>query len=315
MFTYKFGNPANWAMRRSDFSQQGWHAKPSVAYSLMIRALRLSPSYELARKFRVGEITNSERKNLPKDFAQVLATYDLIGNVDEFIFRPWWIAGGIKVFGIPYSKNDITVLENLEAGEQIDFENICKNIKVNFIEDRINQGLPATLLLSLPLTLKKTAILNRVRGLIRQVDLTPPNFQTQPLIQISGRRLHLDKIADALNLMTLRALHHETELWRLGAQAEISKTYSTVLDYKAPRKPKDDIEVNDRIILGKITYRLIKRYELIIENAARGKFICDDKLDYLPFDYAALGQKYKNYQKWLRNSTEKVVKKIVRHKD
>ena len=90
-----------WTAKTGDFSVPGLHSKPSASYSLMIRALRISPSYELARKVRAGEITRAEKRNLPKDFDQVLATFDLIGDIDKIIFRYWWRKRGIAIFVQP----------------------------------------------------------------------------------------------------------------------------------------------------------------------------------------------------------------------
>jgi len=38
----------------------------------MLKYLRLSPTYELARKARTSNLTSKEKKLLPKDFEQVL---------------------------------------------------------------------------------------------------------------------------------------------------------------------------------------------------------------------------------------------------
>ena len=102
--------------------------------------------------------------------------------------------------------------------------------------------------------------------------------------------------------MWAKSIFLNKELWRLGVKARISETYSSVLNYNAPRKPKDAIEMNDRMILTKITYRTLKRYELIVENAARGKFPCDDPVESAEFDYPAIGKREKIYRKWRKEN-------------
>jgi hypothetical protein len=55
--------------------------------------------------------------------------------------------------------------------------------------------------------------------------------------------------------------------------------------------------MDDRIILSKITHRTLKRFELIIENAARGRFPCDEQVECADFDYQAIAEKERARQK------------------
>jgi hypothetical protein len=67
-----------WVLRGSDFSKQDWHVAPTAGFQLMFEFLRLSPSYELARKHRTRGLNQRETASLPADFDQVLKTYDLL---------------------------------------------------------------------------------------------------------------------------------------------------------------------------------------------------------------------------------------------
>ena len=61
-----------WLARSVDFSKPGWHTQRQTAYWMYFEFLRLSPSYELARKAR-NEGLNKKQKNLiPRDFNKVL---------------------------------------------------------------------------------------------------------------------------------------------------------------------------------------------------------------------------------------------------
>ena len=73
--------------------------------SLWFRFLAISPSYELARKCRAGELTGTEA--LPADFDAVLAVYDDLGDVQVMHFQHWWKGGALRHFG--YSGNKPTV--------------------------------------------------------------------------------------------------------------------------------------------------------------------------------------------------------------
>ena len=149
---------------------------PSSGYILLLAALRISPSYELARKVRAGEVKLSEIKNLPKDFDQVLATYDLIGDVNKIVFRYWWLQRGIKIFGIPNTKPDLKVIDKFEYGEEFDGEYLNKNLVTYFEHERRNEGFPPALLLSIPLTLKRSEILKKINNLLdaNKVHLDEP---------------------------------------------------------------------------------------------------------------------------------------------
>lgn len=287
-----------WITRGWDFSQPGWHSKPSSAYQLMVMALRISPSYELARKVRSGESTQSDLKKLPKDFDQVLETFDLIGDVTKIIFRNWWLRGGIEIFATPYTKPDIKVLDTFVFEEIVDKKELSKNLEVNLINERLSEGLPPAMLLSIPLTLSKTEILKKIKRILNETKTQTPELPKQPLIKLMGQRINSKAILRGFTLLWAKSAHPERELWRLGAQAKISATYSSVLNYKGPRKPKDAIEMNDRIILSKITFRTLKRYELIVENAARGRFPCDANVECAEFDYPAIEARELSHRKW-----------------
>jgi hypothetical protein len=72
-------------------SMKDWATKGIQGYvMLMLEYLRISPSYELARKAKMDKLTASEMKRLPKDFDLVLKTYDEYGDVSTIKFADWW---------------------------------------------------------------------------------------------------------------------------------------------------------------------------------------------------------------------------------
>lgn len=75
-----------WVLRGSDFSKKDWHVAYTAGFQLMFEFLRISPSYELARKQRTRGLSQREVASLPGDFDQVLKTYDLIGDVSADFF-------------------------------------------------------------------------------------------------------------------------------------------------------------------------------------------------------------------------------------
>ena len=287
-----------WVPEDWEFANVGWHAKPSFSYILMLEALRLSPTYELARKTRAGEITRAEKKKLPKDFDQVLATYDMIGDVNKIVFRYWWIQRGIRVFGKPYTKPEIKVIDTFAHEEYVDKKNLFKNLEMNFVNERSNDGQPPTMLLSIPLTMNKTEVLKKLKTILNENKIQKEVMPNQPLIKIMSTRFNEMAIVRGIRLLYLRSIMIDGKLWELGIVSDISKKYSQMQHSRFGTKAKDAHEKYDRMVLTNITNRMIKKFELIVENAARGRFPCDDPIDYPKFDYLTLWDKEESFRAW-----------------
>lgn len=115
-----------------------------------------------------------------------------------------------------------------------------------------------------------------------------------------GKRFHANAMYKGLRLLWFKSAKPKWELWRLGAKSQISDSYSKVLNPSAPRKPNDAIEMDDRIIMSKITFRALQRFELIAENAARGKFPCSEPIEMAEFNYPAISQRLLKHTQWVK---------------
>ena len=122
-----------------------------------------------------------------------------------------------------------------------------------------------------------------------------------------GKRLHINAMVKGIRLLWFKAAKPNWELWRLGAKAKLSDSYSEVLNPVAPRKAKDIIEMNDRLTMGKITFRAVHRFEHIAENAARGRFPCADPVDMSEFNYPEIAQRLLKHTKWVKSQKQKWV--------
>lgn len=266
----------------------------------MFEFLRVSPSYELARKQRTVGLSKEERTALPTDFDHVLKTYDLIGDVNCVLFRMWWLKRGLQVFGNPYSKPDVHEIAFLSVGSEMNIKEILSSLQTDFADKRRDEGLTASLLISLPLDLKTTDILRKIRKLLSAYKDKDVGTPAPPKIKLMGRRFHANPMFKGLRLLWFRAAKPDWELWRLGAKAQLSDSYSKVLDPAAPRKAKDAIEMDDRITMSKITFRAVHRFEHIAENAARGRFPCADSVDMAVFNYPEIAQRLLKHTKWVK---------------
>ena len=74
-------------VKTDDIFQEGWHVDQHAGHFLFFHYLRLSPSYELARKDSKGELSSEEKRKLPKDFKKVQETFALLGDVQNTLYR------------------------------------------------------------------------------------------------------------------------------------------------------------------------------------------------------------------------------------
>jgi hypothetical protein len=280
-----------WMLRGSDFTKKDWHIAPTTGFQLMFEFLRLSPSYELARKHRTRGLSQRETASLPADFDQVLKTYDLLGDVSTDFFRSWWLKRGLRVFGNPYKKPRVHCISVLNAGKSIDLTEIATPIANYLNNERSDEGLNASLLLSVPLTLKRSDLLKQISQLIAANGGVEIAVDKKPQLTLVSKRLRPDVLFKGLRLLWLKAAKPNWELWRLGAKAELSDSYSKVLDPNAPKKSKTMIEKDDRIIMSKITSRFLSKYEAIAENAARGLFPTDRPVLSAGYDYPVIAKR------------------------
>ena len=106
-----------WRAKESDFSSPAWHAEPTVGYQLMFEFLRLSPSYEMARKEAAEGLSAEDKRVLPRDFKSVQRMYQRCGDVQRVLFREWWLERGLSLFGNPHRKPTVQPVGRLEQGQ------------------------------------------------------------------------------------------------------------------------------------------------------------------------------------------------------
>ena len=295
-----------WVLRSTDFSKKDWHVAPTAGFQLMFEFLRLSPSYELARKHRTNGLRPREMASLPADFDQVLKTYDLIGDVSTEFFRSWWLKRGLEVFGNPYKKPRVHSICTLSAGHALDLSQIASPITDFLNNERNEEGLTASLILSVPLSLKRSELLKQISLLIAANRTIATESEKKPQLKLVSKRLRANVLFKGLRLLWLKAAKPDWELWRLGAKAELSDSYSKVLDPNAPKKSQTFIEKDDRIIMSKITSRYLSKYEAIAENAARGFFPTDRPVQSSGYDYRLIAKRLQARSVLIRERKTKI---------
>ena len=97
----------------NDFRKDSFWATKVGFYMLWMEYLAISPSYELARRFRADALSPDEVNALPEDFSEVLAVYDDLGDVQRVIFQSWWKDRALAVFGHEGTKPRVRRIDTL----------------------------------------------------------------------------------------------------------------------------------------------------------------------------------------------------------
>lgn len=249
-----------------------WAPRRDVAYYMMwFEYLALSPSYELARKFRAGILTDADRAKLPADFHTVLAVYDDLGDVQAVSFEQWWLETAIPLFGYQGEKPRVARVSLLKP-ETIEPAAKLKSSAQGYVDGAWHkQGQQTTLVLAIPVGLPKAQIAKQVAAFVEKLpEAERQTVSRPPKYKLVKRKLDSKSLFKYIMCMWLKANAPKVALWRLGVHAKVSSTYSDRLDpmAKLPRNQQTD----DRNALKILTSRALNRAHMMAENAARGLF-------------------------------------------
>lgn len=274
--------------------------KPYV--KLMTEFMRLSPSYDLARRYRLERWTDETlyahiielyqlkpsqasdekmRLSLMSDFDRVLKTYDEFGDLSANQFERWWIERGIDIFGYDYSPPIPVKLAQLDRGEEVRDE-INNILKKYLTEQRVSQGNPPTIFIALPLVLPKRRLLKQVSLMIDQAKVPVPIKAHKAKRSLTAKRLRYKPLQMCLDVLRGRAKNPDMPLWKLGLKCNISPKNKDSIEADAKPNSKN---VDQRIVLGVLTSRALSRAIYIAEHAARGDFPLKTKRQVPVYDW------------------------------
>lgn len=262
--------------RAADFRGDGVWATKLGFYLLWMEYLAVSPSYELARRDRAGKLTTADKGRLPADFDAVLAVYDDLGDVQRVTFLDWWSERGLPVFGYEGAKPRVKRIDTLRSNRH---RRAAERVQSFIEDDWTEQGQPNVMLVSIPVGLSKTQITRQLGKLLGRYEaeqrVLPEPQSKYPLV---GTRQRKDTLFRYLFVVWVRCAMPRQTLWRVGARAKVSDTYSRELDAGA-RIPRGE-QVYDRSVLAVLTSRAWSRGLALAENAARGRFPSYDMPDH-----------------------------------
>ena len=256
--------------RAADFRAGGRHVRMDALYGYWFEFLRLSPSYQLAHRVRSGErLSAKDKERLPADFDRVLEIYDDFGNVQQALFRPWWLKQGLALMGKagePPSVQQIGAIGVTSA----EIPELLRQGISGYLEGTwAKQSKPDALVIAIPLTAERTKIMRSIRKLLNEHP-SPKLGVPEPKYALQKHKTHISSLNYALKALWHKALDPKRSLWRIGAEIRISPTFSEEVDPKARKKTQDTTYA--RKMLAILTSRAVSRGLMLAENAARGIF-------------------------------------------
>lgn len=292
--------PAKLHIKTSDFVTKDRYAEMQVLHQYWFEYLKLSPSYALAKKYRQGKLTSQEKKRLPKDFANVLKVYDDFGDVHQQLFKPWWIERGLSLMGTPTKQPTPQIITTLSANSKKNDLDILNKYVSN---DWKEIGQPNALVLAIPLNIKRSRLIKEITQILSDSISNKP-IQPHAKYQLLQKKTHLNSLKVGIKVLWLRALRPEADLWRIGAEAGVSKTYSKEVDPKSTKKTT--ITSQARQMLTIMTSRALLNSTIVAENAARGIFPSNVKhLNTLKYDPTEFHQILTQHTAWAKGEKAK----------
>lgn len=135
-----------------DFDNGEFNAEPSGLYGLWFQFLRLSPSYELARRYREknGRLSATDKARLPADFDQVLKVFDDFGDVQRTFFKPWLLERGLALFGEVGSKPKTRTVHRMRNNAGA-IERAHEKLQLYFEQNWIPENRPDIVVVAIPI--------------------------------------------------------------------------------------------------------------------------------------------------------------------
>jgi len=255
-------------LQGSSWEESGLFAASDWRYEALVDYLKLSPSYKL-----VCEWARKGKKvlpaNAPKDWKQIVKTYEDFGDVWRIPESRWWDSRGKALFGIKAAKAQTFIVGNTDDTALINSKISAKSQKM-----WQDMGSPECLVLAIPTNQTKQMALKQINAIVRAGNFvsTKPRL-IKPKYELIRSKLREPTIK--LGTIALRMYQLGMPLWLIGNQLVLSPAHHIELDDEA--NPKDN-ELNlaeKKVRLGILSSKLINKSELVAENAARGLYPTD----------------------------------------
>lgn len=263
-------------------------------YRLWWTCLRLSPTYFLAYKHKDGGgLSESEMRQLPSDFDQVLRTYKDFGAVLNQSIEVFQIFDQERLFGVRGRKPSVHRIGHATEGNDLAIETCHKTLDSYLSTSRLKENTPEVMLVSIPVRESRQRIFREIGALIDSIGIEKDarDSRVKPLYTLNGKRIHVGKIKAKLELIELRTTQPDRPLWKLGEDMREKENQSSGKSSKTL----------DQSTLSIQTSRAIKNARLIIENAARGRFPCSEPVELPSFDHRTFKEEQEAREKYAQD--------------
>lgn len=291
-----------WEIEKSDL----WPTHPdfqvSRPYRLWFEYLKLSPTIALAHKMLATKngLTDEEKLLLPADFDTVIQTYNDLRIREVFSyhlnFLNWWQQVAENPFGVRIAKPHVKTVLKIRPDETVNTElcisNLTKYLDVD-LKNHMDRGC-GHMLLSVPMTGDKGDLLRQISNLLNFDDFQTPVPRIYGRYQLDGERIHLEPLKVGLRMLWIKAEEPRIKKWRLGLKASVSPKYA----YLDPNPVKTTPEQKEaKRILGITSDRAFSKALRVMENAARGRFPCQEPVSLPEIDWESINHRLVKMQR------------------
>jgi hypothetical protein len=267
--------------------------------------LRLSPSYQLAIRYRAGNMSEEEKVNLPADFDLVLKTYDDFGNVWAVDYVTWTKTRWRDLFDANEVMPGIKTLAFLKEGQEHKEGEIEAKLTKYLSKNRPQLRYPKTFIMAIPMYSNKNRMLDEVSFALdvyyEREAKEPPVIRPVPKPKYA---LLITKIRDRAikishQIIVIKANNPKWKLWYIAIKLKLSpnqtETIKKAEELRAEAKQRGEKlhpsqkATDEKLFVNAVVGRYMRHAYLLAENAARGKFPSLDEI------YDEDGKKVKTY--------------------
>lgn len=259
-------------------------------YFAFFRLLQISSSYWLAHLIETGLPKPAE---LPWDFDAVAQVYRRFKDVWSRPYWDWWFEIGQYEFGSsrPPAVIQLGSSSSRQALSNAELEQLSTRLEDYYSVALRRAGLPATILLSVPITGDKKVLLKQINELYEEAAAASDAPRTPAPFQPIRNKIRDETVDQAIRAVHVFAEYPDEALFALGDRAKFAPEYV-------------DKEARDAMT-QLVSRHLLHAYRLA-ENAARGQFpslasLADEKAskeaNRPKFDYVRLREQLRGYAK------------------
>jgi hypothetical protein len=276
-------------------------------YDLWPEFLRLSPSYNLARKAALGQLSRKEFSEKVQDGLRVWDTWQNFGDVWSEELPTWRKRNSMRLFGQSLSDLKLKVLHVMQSGEYAQRLDMAEALDTYFSRTRPEMGNPLTVVISVPLDADRSVLVQTFSEMItyykakrEDSDEAPPE---EPLYALTGIKARYAVMQQTLKVVRERATYPRAPLWEIGMNVGVNETYASEMRSKAFKKKEAVVPKN---VLAATTGRFLRQALCLAENAARGSFPDYTLRPEFPksLDYEELNELFDKSKTLIASSTE-----------